>query len=489
MMLKRIALLGITHESNTFVKEPTAIEDFKNGHWFMGTDIRKEYTSAFHEIGGMIEVIDAAGMELLPVMYAEATPGGTITAEAYSVLLKEMMLGLENIMPVDAVLVVPHGAGVCESFPDMDGHWLSLVRERVGMDIPIIGTIDPHANVSPLMISSTNALVAYKTNPHIDQREAGKEAAGILISTLTGMVKPIQKFIQLPVAISIEQQLTENDPCKSVLKYARELSCHSDILSISLVLGFPYADVKEMGSSIIVVADGNIVVANAIAESLENYILQNCQQFNGQKNDIRNLLHSIQQFEKPILMLDMGDNIGGGSSGDSTYLLDILEEAQLCSFCIVIYDPAAVKEAQKYQTSDIFEIKIGNRPDEYSSPERKVQLIRVADGQFLEHTPRHGGQVKFDMGTIAIVSTVSNNIIMLTSLRVPPYSLNQLTAFGIQAHEYDVLIAKGVNAPIAAYKDVCKTILQVDTPGVTQADMTRFKYKNRRQPLFPFEVI
>ena len=140
-MAKRIALLGITHESNSFVKEPTTLAHFSKGHWFKSADIRKEYASAYHEIGGMIEAIDEAGLELIPVMYAEATPGGIITANTYSTLLEQLLAELDKVMPVDACLVVPHGAGVSEIFPDMDGHWLSVLREKVGKDIPIIGTI------------------------------------------------------------------------------------------------------------------------------------------------------------------------------------------------------------------------------------------------------------------------------------------------------------------------------------------------------------
>lgn len=485
----RIALLGITHESNTFVKELTTLAHFNKGHWVKGEDMRKEYQSAYHEMGGMIEVIDEAGMELVPVMYAEATPGGTITTETYEALLTELMERLDAVLPVDACLVVPHGAGVCEAFRDMDGHWLSVLRAKVGDKMPIIGTIDPHANVSELMITSTNALVSYKTNPHIDQRAVGKEAARILVQTLKGAVKPVQTLIQLPLQISIEQQLSESDPCKSLLQYARDINQEDKVLSVSINLGFPYADVVEMGSSIIVVTDNDLDLAKAKAKELEHYILENKNHFNGKKQDIGELINGLKQLEKPVLLLDMGDNVGGGAGGDSVYLLDALEDDNACRSFICIYDPQAVAEAEKHKVCDFFNISIGNRPNSTTNRIRRVTLLKLADGQFEEETPRHGGQKHFDMGRIAVVLTEQGNVVMLTSLRVPPYSLRQLTAFGIEPTDFEVIIAKGVNAPIAAYKDVCKTILQVNTPGVTQADMTLFDYKNRRKPLFPFEDI
>ncbi len=105
----------------------------------------------------------------------------------------------------------------------------------------------------------------------------------------------------------------------------------------------------------------------------------------------------------------------------------------------------------------------------------------------MEQKPRHGGQVNFDMGHIAVVSTQNGNTILLNSLRVPPFSSNQVTSFNIDPKQFDIIVAKGVNAPIAAYSTICPTIIQVNTPGVTQADMTLFPFRKRRVPLFPFE--
>lgn len=489
-MAFKVALLGITHESNTFVKEVTALENFRKGHWMKGETLLNEYRLSFHEIGGMIEILELEGIEIIPVMYAEATPGGVISADTYNTLLQELLQQLEKALPVDACLVVPHGAGVSEHFPDMDGHWLSKVRKAVGDGIPIIGTLDPHANVSDLMISSTDALVAYKTNPHIDQRETGREAAKLMINVLRKKVKPFQYLTQLPLAISIEQQHTSKEPCNSLYAYAGSLSRQKGgILSISILLGFPYADVKEMGTSIIVITNNNPDLAIVASKQLKKYIIDRKNDFRGVKKDITDSLALIAEVEKPVLLLDMGDNVGGGAPGNSAFLLNALEQhGQFKSF-ICIYDPQAVLLTEKYSEGDMFDIIIGDQEDETKCFRGSITLQLLADGKFKETTPRHGGQINFDMGKIAVVLTAKGNIIMLTSLRTPPFSLCQLTSFEIFPQEFDVIVAKGVNAPIAAYAPVCPTVLQIDTPGVTQADMTMFRYMNRRKPLFPFETI
>ena len=147
-----------------------------------GEDILNEYQKAHHEIGGIMETFSKQDdIELLPLFYAEATPGGTISETTSKKLLENLTKSLVDAMPLDGVMVVPHGAAVSEEYSDFDGMWLQHVREIVGKDIPIVGTIDPHCNLSERMANALDALVAYKTNPHVDQRQTGIEASKILL--------------------------------------------------------------------------------------------------------------------------------------------------------------------------------------------------------------------------------------------------------------------------------------------------------------------
>ena len=486
----RVALLGIYHESNTFVITPTVLDDFRNGQYLKGESIRKEYQNAHNEIAGMLEVLDKERIEAIPLLFASATPGGTISAETYNFILQETLEELKKVLPVDACLVIPHGAGVSEEFPDMDGHWLSKVREIVGDKIPIIGTLDLHANVSQLMVSSTNALVAYKQNPHVDMRQRGVESAKLLVNLLNGKTKPVQALVQVPLAISIEQQLTANEPCISLYAYANQLAAEPDILALSIQHGFPYADVHEMGTSIIVVADGDYEKALSVAKKLEAYILERKQSFVGKKTDIPSALNLINDSVKPVLLLDMGDNVGGGGPANNSCILEAFEESKKYKFFVCMYDPQAVIDASSHQQGEQFELTVmGTGKNGLKTLKLNVKLLRITDGTFQESNPRHGGQINFRMGKTVVVSTKEGGVIMLTSLRVMPFSLQQLISQGVVPSEFDAIVAKGVNAPIAAYAPVCPTIIQVNTPGVTQADMTLFDYQQRRKPLFPFENV
>lgn len=483
-MTKRIALLGIYHETNTFSRQPTTLEHFRSGFWLEEEAIVNEYRGAHHEISGIIDVIENAdGFELVPVFYAYATPSGIVTEEAFSTILSRLFELYDKNGPYDGILVVPHGAGVAEGHPDMDGHWLQLLREKAGPDIPITGTLDPHANVSPLMTESTNGLFPYQTNPHIDQARVGRAAAAMMIEILGNNRRFTQQLLQLPLAISIEQQYTSESPCLDLLRFAEEVRAESGLYAISLLLGFPYADVPELGSAFILIAetDHNELLRSASGQLLD-YTWQHLHSFNGRKLHIRDWIPRFPGMEKPVLLLDMGDNVGGGSSAQSTHLLEELDLAGLPGVFICIYDPSAVqllKEAKDVPG----ELTIGEtgyviRPAGY----------RLIDGKFKELTPKHGGFVNYDMGDSAIVKTINGQTVMLTSLRTVPFSLQQLLAYDLQPDSFNFIVAKGVNAPIAAYKDVCKHLVKVDTPGDTSADMTRFGFNRRRIPLFPFEV-
>ncbi|NBO65390.1 MAG: M81 family peptidase [Acidobacteria bacterium] len=484
----RVALLGIYHESNTFVPEATTIADFQRGCVLTGGKIREEYERAHHEIGGMLEVMDREGVEVVPVLFASATPGGALTAETAHWLVREMLDRLQKVLPVDACLVVPHGAGVAEGIPDLDGYWLSEVRRLVGDSVPIVGTLDLHANVSQLMVSSSNLLVAYRENPHLDMRQRGIEAANLLVDALRGRINPVQALVQVPLAISIEMQSTVQEPCCRLQSWADQLRCEPGILAVSIQFGFPYADVEEMGTSIIVGADGDEAKALETARVLEGLILSQRDSFVGVRISIETALALVESSEKPVLLLDMGDNVGGGGPGNSLAILEAFEASKTQRYFVCLYDPGAVSIAGNFQPGQPFELKLtGTGGDGIESRSIEVTLLRLTNGEFVESSPRHGGQTRFNMGPTAVVRTAQGSVIMLTSRRVMPFSLQQLLSQGVDPADFDAIIAKGVNAPLAAYAPVCPTIIQVDTPGVTQADMTRFHYHHRRRPLFPFE--
>jgi microcystin degradation protein MlrC len=494
----RVGVIALLHESNTFVSQPTTLRHFEEELLVTGDAVRTRLAEAHHEVGGFFQGLQDAKIQAVPVFAARATPFGAIESAAYSRLLEILFAALEDAGALDGVLVAPHGATVSEEVLDADGHWLSLLRDRVGAKTPILGTLDPHANLSPAMLAATNALIAYRTNPHLDQRECGVQAAQLMARTLRGEVRPVQAAAAPPMAIDIERQCTSESPCRPLYDIADRMLDLPGVLSNSIVLGFPYADVPEMGSAALVVTDDNAPLAQRLANELGEYLWQHRWEFIGEHLDIETAVNRAVLGSKAsqvagesvrYCLLDMGDNVGGGSPGDGTALAHALHKLQHVNSFICLYDPQAVRRVEAACVGDSFPMQVGGKTDRlHGEPlEARFTVLGVYEGRFHETQPRHGGWTEFDMGRTAVVRTENGLTVMLTSRRVAPFSLEQLRCCNLDPTRFHILVAKGVNAPIAAYRDVCDHFLRVNTPGVTTADMTRLPFQHRRRPMFPFE--
>jgi microcystin degradation protein MlrC len=486
----RVGIIALLHESNSFVGQPTTLEHFRENWLFTGEVIRAQLADTSHEVGGFLAGLASERIDAVPLLAARAVPFGPLAADCFDALLETMRIELTAAGPLDGVLVAPHGATVSEAFPDADGHWLSALRNLVGPELPIIGTLDAHANLSQAMINATNALIAYRTNPHLDQRDRGMEAATLLAGALRGEISPTQAAAFPPVAINIERQLTSDPHCQPFYQLADRLREQSGVLSTSILLGFPYADVAEMGSSTIVVTDGDAKLARQSANVLAQFLWTHREDFDGQLLEIEACLDHVASLPGPICLLDMGDNVGGGSPADSTHLVHALVAHGMRDAFVCLYDPEAVRQAAANAVGERFEMKVGGKTDQlHGKPfSARFTLLGLYDGRFHEPETRHGGFSDCDQGPTAVVQTAEGVTFMLTSRRMPPFSLHQLTTFDVDPRQFHVLVAKGVNAPVAAYEPVCRHLFRVNTPGCTTADMTKLNFSHRRRPLFPFEA-
>ncbi|HIM56083.1 MAG TPA: M81 family peptidase, partial [Candidatus Latescibacteria bacterium] len=259
----RVGILSLIHESNTFAVTPTTIDLFQRDELMIGDEVRRGYEGGHHQISAFLEGLPAAGIEAVPIFHASTPPSGTITKETCDELVRLMFEALDAAGELDGFLVSPHGAnaGEGDDYRDLDGFWLDKLRQRVGPDRPIICVIDPHANLSARMVDSCNATIAYRSNPHLDQKQRGLEAVRLIARTLNGEIRPVQRAAFPSFGINIERQGTSLWPCLPLYALANRQLERQGVLSNSIVLGFPYADVEEMGSTTIAVTDGDAELA------------------------------------------------------------------------------------------------------------------------------------------------------------------------------------------------------------------------------------
>lgn len=487
----RVGLINIIHESNSFIATPTTLDDFRRDTLVIGDEIRPRFANSHHETGGVLDALDEAGVEVVPMLATHATPIGEITHETLESLMSMMHEQFDLAGPLDGIVLGPHGAAVSERERDMDGYWLSQVRQWVGNDVPLVTTMDPHGNLTPKMINAVDAIFVYRTNPHIDQYQQGIHAANLVVKTIRGEVKPTMAACFPRICINIERQHTPSSPCREMYALADEMLKRPGVLSNSVVLGFPYSDVVEMGSGFLVVTDNNRDLAQRYADELGRYLFNHREAFVPEFITVEEAIDQAETDHGPVCLLDMGDNVGGGSSADGTFIAHAVHHRGGPKTFIALYDEESVRQAEHAGVGSRVTLRMGGKTDDqHGKPvEAEVEVKGFFEGTFTESEVRHGAHGRFDMGRTAIVETSTGLTVQLTSQRTVPVSLNQMLSCELDPKAFQILVAKGVHAPVAAYEPVCEKLIRVNTAGASSADMSRFVFRHRRRPLFPFEPI
>lgn len=485
----RIAIGGFMHESNTFAPHPADLHRFEEGSLTYGPALVSVWRDAHHELGGFIEAAERSATELVPVAMASATPSGPVADEFFQHLCDVLVTGCRLAEP-DGVLIALHGAMVTPRFPAADAEVLRRLREGIGPNIPIAATLDFHGNISPTLVDFANVLVGYQTYPHIDQRQRGILAAEILMRAMAKKVRPVCHIAKPPMLMHLLGQDTSREPMVGLMAQARAAEARPGVLSVSLMAGFPYADVRDMGASVIAVTDGHPSLAANVAEELAAAMWEVREQLNVPCPEPREaVVRATASSHAPVLLIDLGDNIGGGSAGDGTILLTELLYQKAKGFIAVLYAPETVRAAKAAGVGAILEAFVGGTIDNlHGAPVKVKGMVRSLHvGRWVEREARHGGRRENDQGHTAVLDLSDGNVLVLNSLRTPPFSLGQLTSLGIDPKQAKVIVVKAAVAYKAAYAPIAGEIIPVDTSGLTAINPSRFQFKHIRRPLYPLE--
>lgn len=488
----RVGVLGIFHESNDFALGKTELSNFENSALLRGEAVADFYRGGHHTISGFIEALSEHDIEIVPLFAANTTPGPVIAAETAERLWAMAREQLEGAGKLDGILAGVHGAAVSEVHRDMDGWWLTELRQLVGPDMPIIGTLDPHANVSARMLAATDALLPYKKNPHVDSGQRGAKAGELMRRTLAGEIRPVQRLCVPPMLINIEKQHTESPPLLELCQRCDATEGEAGVLDASVLLGFPYADVPEMNSGVQVVADGDAALAESKAIELAQHLWDHREAYLPSLHSPEEAVALARRRPRPVCLLDMGDNIGGGGSGAGTWLLHGLAQAGDLKTFFCIHDPEAAASAIAAGADAPIRVALGGKAavDRDGEPFDFVGRVKVIPPeQYEDKQARHGGRRIYQTGASALLESEDGRLhVLVTTLRSSPNSVGLMTNCGTHPRDYDVVVAKGVNAPLAAFDDTCSEFIKVNTRGAASADLSHFTYHHRRKPMYPFEM-
>jgi microcystin degradation protein MlrC len=396
---------------------------------------------------------------------------------------------------LNGVLLALHGAMYSDAFPHADEEIAKRVRAAIGPNIPLVVTHDFHANIPPGMVECTDALITYQQNPHIDTRGRGAKAASILARILKGEVKPRQVLVKPPLLWNIVFQNTLQDPLKTITQASIELENKPKVLAASVAGGYQYNDVPHMGPSVVVIADGDIGVAEDGSRLLSGMMWERREATRLDLPDAARAVREAMASERfPVALFDIGDNIGGGATGDETTILAELLAQGARGWVVVLYDPEAVRAAKSAGIDGSFSMEVGGRCEGVRSRPVPVngRVRSLHAGRYIETAVRHGGQRYWDMGHSAVIEVAGSNpddlmLLVVTEQRSSPNSLHQLISCGIYPERQKILVAKGTVAPRAAYDPVAARVILVDTPGVTAVNPARFRFERARRDLWGME--
>ncbi len=492
--MPRIAVGGFHHETNTFAATPATYDDFVMADGWPGLTRGDEIFAAFERknigISGFLEVARERGWMVVPTLWCQAGPSGRPTVDAYERVAGELVMRIRAARdsgPLDAVYLCLHGAMATEHLDDGEGELMRRVREAVGPEIPLVASLDFHANITAEMVALSDAMAAYRTYPHLDIAETGRRAARLLARILETGAKPHKAFLHLPYIIPLTQQCTLIEPAKGLAAAAAALASDG-VADASFAAGFPPADVPECGPTILaygwdeaaVAAAGEALYARGI-EAEKGFAAKLWQPGEAVAYAIRQSNYA----KRPIVLADTQDNPGAGGDSDTVGILaELVKQDAPDAVLGLLYDPPTAAAAHKAGTGAVLERAIGcvSRQPGHAPLAGRWIVEALSDGSFAATGPMYKG-FHMQLGPMAVLRADAGR----RGVRVVVSSRKQQAAdqavfahIGIDPNAPKILVLKSSVHFRNHFQDLAEEILIVLAPGPNIEDPAALPYRKLR---------
>jgi microcystin degradation protein MlrC len=484
--MARIAVGGFQHETNTFSPVPATFADFEAPDAWPGLTRGPALFEAVAGINlpaaGFVQEARALHHQLLPLAWCSAQPSGRVTRDAFERISGMLLEDLRACGHLDAVYLDLHGAMVADHIDDADGELLRRVRDVVGAGVPIVASLDFHANLSPGMACSATALVSYRTYPHVDMADCGARAARILHDLLGGA--QVTSFVeQADFLIPLTSQSTLVEPMQSLMRAATEAEC-SPLLSVGVLPGFPAADVADCGPA--VYACGRD--ASAVAASVRELAAELRRREHGFALELLDIDQAIGEVRRavpsrgrPIILADTQDNPGAGGNADTTSLVKALVASGLQNVLAgVICDADAAARAHAAGEGSSVELSVGARsatPGETPLGGR-FKVIALGDGRFTGTGPFYHG-ARFELGPMALLELGGVHV-AVASRKQQAADQAMFRHLRAEPAHYAVLALKSSVHFRADFGPIASRVLVVEAPGPNVADPAKLPFRKLR---------
>ena len=488
----RIVMAMMKHETNTFSPLATPFSRFEEWSACFGADVVKAYEKTNMTLAAYMQVARREGAEIVTPIAAEAMPSGPVAADAYERMSDAILEAVAG--GPDAIMLDLHGAMVAESTEDGEGTLLERIR-AIAPETPISVTCDLHCNLTQKMVAHCDALIGYKTYPHVDMFEVGTTVAEILIAKLKGEIDPVMAWAAIPLLSQTLRQGTDDEPFKTLIAMTREAEMSGQVLAASVFGGFALADIHDAGISAVVVADKDKAKAQAVVDDIRDEIWRHRDDHLYRHEPLEQAVARAQALDDgPIMLLDHADNCGSGGNQDvMTVLAEVIRQGLHDVVAGPIWDPASVEEMMAAGIGATVTVALGGRTD-MPSIERTGEPLTVSgkvkalhDGKWVVRGPMYHG-LAVTMGPTAVLDTGTIEIVVVSNHH-EPWDQGVFKAVGIDpAHKKYVLLKSRIHYR-AGFAAIAKHTITCDGIGVTTSDNSLLKYRNVRRPIYPLDQI
>lgn len=486
----RIAIGGLYQESHSFSPAPADKPQFEAGYLLYGEEVLEALTGLNHEIGGAID--RAKGQQLLPLLYgATGASGMPLRREIFESLCAEMCQRLQDSLPVDGVFLAMHGAMVAEHIDDATGHVLAQVRKVVGPNVPIIASLDLHANVTKQMVNIADGLVGYHTAPHIDQHSTGARGMALLLQILENEVTPTMAHVQIPMILPPENGRTTEGPFAQIMADIKALEKDDSVLAASAYAVQPWMDLPEMGCSILTVTNNNPALAKQKAREIALKFWELRAAFTEDLITPQDLIQEALSSEQgPYIIADSSDSPSSGAPGDSTTFLKACLEANIQATTLInILDPEVARQAQEIGIGNHGAFTVGASLSKqfYQPITFNATVQSLSNGKFTNKGPGFTG-FEFDMGLTAVLKHAGIRLVVM-SKPVIQWDPELYRSQGLDPATAKLVAVKSPAAFRAAYEPLAAKVIVLDAPGVCSPNLLTFPWKRINRPIYPLDEV
>lgn len=492
----RVAIVGFHLEANAFA--PVSVkDDFIAQCWEEGDDISVLARSVSHlpaELPGFYQRMDALGDWIpVPLIVIAAPPGGPASAEVWNDFMDQVETRLRAEAPVDGVYVANHGASSAIGQDDTEAALLRMIRSVVGPDVAIIATHDLHCNVSQETVDQLDALISYRTNPHVDQRERAAEAADLMHEVLNGE-RLVTAYVRLPITPPSVTLSTARGPYADLVRKAQskiQPAEQGPIAAVSAAAGFVFSDLPKCGMTISVTARNDLEAARRTALELARSAWQDRGRYVADTIDVSRAVHLAATTTKPLLFADVADNPGGGGGGNTIWLLKAFNEAKVPGVTLGVFvAPDVAAQAHAVGVGGEFEAVFNRTEGEYTRRyEARARVLVVSDGQGEGRRGILQGR-KFSLGTSALIELCESGMqVLVGSLRRQLAEPAMLEMHGVDISKVRILLVKSRGHYRAGFDEFFpdERIYDVDSLGLTSPNLSQIHFKRLPRPVWPLD--